>query len=145
MKMLEKYLGPAIAAIAMLVFFASMYSSGCGYKSVKASAPGQATAANSFEDYSYKTLLDAQAGLNATRNEIQAGTLPQSLVPIFDRAVVVYNECIALEKRYDKVLRSGGDPATVQQELASNLGSLVGLIAQIRPPKTPAPAPATKQ
>ena len=130
------YLGPAIVALA-IVF--SLWEMGCAAYKAKGQQPAANAAVNSFEDYTFRVLLDAQAGLNKTRDEIQAGTLPPSLVPTFDRAVVVYNHAIDLEKTYDAALRSGADTEAQKKELADALGNLMGLIAELRPAKNATP------
>ncbi|MHB8613962.1 MAG: hypothetical protein ACYDAL_16295 [Candidatus Dormibacteraceae bacterium] len=130
-----------LAVLISLAVGAAGFFTGCAVKGAKAPVAGQA--ANSFESYSYQILSDAQAGLNKTREEISAGLLPQSLVPAFDRAVVLYNQAILLENSYDKILRSGGDVTVTQHEISQDLGSLVELIAQLRPhSNSPAAAPA---
>ena len=126
------------STLALGILLAAGLAAGCAaYKGMKAAA-NQPT--DSFEEYSYRVLLDAQAGLNKTRAELQAGTLPASFIPIFDRAAIVYNKCLELETSYDKIVRSGGDPATVRGELTQDLASLVGLIAELRPAKSKVPA-----
>ncbi len=131
----EKFVGPVVVVLAMLILGCSMYKT-------KGKTPAANQAVNSFEDYSFRILLDAGAGLEKTRQEILDGKLPPSVTPIFDRAVVVYNNAVNLTKSYDTIVRSGGDPQAVRDELTNNLSSLVVLIAELRPSKNPAPATA---
>ena len=121
-----------------ILMLSALIAGGCGaYKEPPTgSAPTANQPVNTFEAWAYKILDDAQAGLADTAAKIKSGELPQSLIPDYDRAAVVYNTSIALLKRYDDAYRAGGDVATVQNDIQQNLADLIALGLKLWPKKS---------
>lgn len=120
----------AVLAVALLVGV-GFFAAGCGVKSYKGQAPTANQPVNTFEEYAYAVLLDAQTGLAEVDKKLKSGELPKSVTADYDRAAVIYNTAIAALKRYDAVMRSGGDPSTIQTEISSELADLVKLGLQL--------------
>lgn len=120
----------------LLSFGLAIGLAGCAAYNGKAPVPGQPV--NSFEDYSYGILADAQAGLAATAANIKSGALPKSLIPDYDRAAVLYNQAILSLKKYDADVRAGSDASVIQSEITQQISELVTLGLKLWPPKTAA-------
>lgn len=133
---------PIYATIFVAVLtVAGILLAGCGGKYVKGTAPTNQPA-NSFEKYSYQTLLDAQVALGEIDKRIKSGELPAATRSDYDRAAVIYNTAIAALSRYDQVVRAGNDPTQLQTEIASDLTDLLSLIDKLFPQKKAAAPPS---
>lgn len=122
--------------LALVLAIALAGCSSAAYRD-KNGAPIPGRPVNSFEDYSYGILSDAQAGLKATAANIKSGALPQSIIPDYDRAAVLYNQAIKGLKKYDADVRAGADASQIQTEITQQISELVSLGLKLWP-KTPA-------
>jgi hypothetical protein len=123
----------AVAALTL----AGLIGAGCAaYKGVTGTPPTKNQPVNTFEEYAYQVLGDAQAGLSQTEAKIKSGELPKSLTADYDRAAVVYNTAVSLLKHYDQVFRAGGDVSQIQSEIEQMLGDLINLGLKLWPKKS---------
>jgi hypothetical protein len=109
---------------------------GCAGGKYKAPVAGQPV--NSFEEYTYTALSDAQTGLIETDKKIKSGELPASLIPDYDRAAVLYNTAKTLLVRYDAAYRAGSDVTSIQNEISQDLADLVSLGLKLWPQRATA-------
>lgn len=124
----------AVLCVIVLAVGVGIFAAGCGAKNVKGPVPASQPV-NTFEEYAYKVLDDAQAGLLDTDRRLKSGELPQSTIADYDRAAVLYNTSIELLKRYDSIYRAGNDVTAIQTEISQDLAQLISLGLQLWPKK----------
>jgi hypothetical protein len=116
------------AQILTLVL-AILAGAGCAKQAVKAPLPG---AINSFDQMSYQTLMDAQAGINAVKADVSSGkvtlTAPQKTV--LNQAIADYDIAQAAWHAYHS--GATADPAGLTSAINQIVADIAALATKIQ-------------
>lgn len=117
------------AKLTALVFVI-LLSAGCAAKA-PIPPPNQLS---TLDGQAWDVLYTAQAALQEAQKQFQAGTIPQSAMPVYTAAAVAYNNCEATWHTYRAALAGtqSGDLTAYEQALKDQMTILKESIAALK-------------
>lgn len=120
----NRYLAVTLLVLMTLV----VASTGCAHKAVAPSHPNQVDA---LDGHAFDVLVAAQAVLAETKAQVSAGSLPQTVTPVVNKAGEAYNVALGAWLAYRANPGTGDYDAKLNSALAA-VAAAIGELQRVK-------------